>query len=400
MILLIIILPKLQLQKEPEMISLTPHYYKDGVEVFPTKGFFGFTIVTPPGESYDQILFDINGVSTGDIPFSNIRITDASPTAFKNALPSTIQSLNRGQIKKLWGEGDYIAMNTIQFESISPVNFWVEVSAVNDYTGETIYADRSYSGDISFGEEEKPMKFTSPIESEVISGTALLEWTNDGYWPGIYLQYAVKYPGCYEFGTGGWNDLDGPMSSSQTTYNWDTTTVSNEDYCIRLISGTNVYDAVWVSVESPATNWFYQENADEISCEGSWDGTQTCALTTDGDWDTYGQASSGISYVYITYVKPIGALSSSTWEFKSTSIESNPVPSSCWDYDTNQLMFAVRSDSSGEISRGYCLNNNGWNLITGGGSKDFYEEAMNWEIDGDSCFKECPFPVPCGVPCP
>ena len=144
-----------QIPKEEGMISLTPHYYKDGVEVFPIKGLF--SIVTPFGKppfETDQILFDISGTAGIDTSFSNIQIVDADPPEFKEALLHiTPQSLNRGQTKKLWGEGDYVAIDTVQFEG-QTINFWVNISAVNDYTRETVYAD-VYSGDIKFEAESQ-----------------------------------------------------------------------------------------------------------------------------------------------------------------------------------------------------------------------------------------------------
>ncbi len=171
-IILVALLISSQVPKETGMISLTPHYYKEGVEVIPEQRLF--SIVTPPGGSYDQILFDVNGVATGDIPFSNIQVVDAYPIVFKNSLPTNFQSSNPGQSKKLWGEGDYVAMDTVQFEG-QTINFWVEVSAVNDYTGEIIYAPRAYSGDITFEPEilEWGYETSYPI---VLSSTDGIFW--------------------------------------------------------------------------------------------------------------------------------------------------------------------------------------------------------------------------------
>ncbi len=168
-ILLIIILSQSNInlynlfKKQEGIISLTPHYYKDGVEVFSSKGFLGlFTMVTPPGGSFDQISFSVPGTAIGDISLSNIQIIDAYPIAFKNALPLTIQSLLVGQTKTLWTSD---LMETVQFEG-QTINFWVEVSAVNDYTGETIYAPRAYSGEISFEAE-----YTCPVGTDNGDGT-------------------------------------------------------------------------------------------------------------------------------------------------------------------------------------------------------------------------------------
>lgn len=139
--------PQFLKQQEEGMIGLDPHYYKDGVEIFPEKGFFGFTIVTPPGGSYDQIAFDISATNTGGVPIIDIQIIDAFPLVFKNALPTTTQNLEVGDSKILWTSD---LMNTEQFESVSPVNFWIEVSGRETFTDTTIFPDRAYSGDISF----------------------------------------------------------------------------------------------------------------------------------------------------------------------------------------------------------------------------------------------------------
>ena len=146
-VILVALILSSQVPKETGMISLTPHYYRDGVEVFPERSLF--TIITPPGGSYDQIKFDILGSATGEIPFSNIQIVNAYPTAFKNSLPSTSQSLIEGQSKILWTSN---FIDAGQFEG-QLINFWVEISAVDEYTSETIYAPRSYSGNINFGAE-------------------------------------------------------------------------------------------------------------------------------------------------------------------------------------------------------------------------------------------------------
>ena len=150
-ILVFIILPQLQAPTEEGMIGLTPHYYKDGVEIFPKFSLWRFSVVTPPGEAFDQISFDISATNIGDIPFENIKVVNAYPQAFKDALVgATPKTLAVQETKTLWFSDN---MTTEQFESISPVNFWVEVSGENTYTEETIYPDRSYSGDISFEAE-------------------------------------------------------------------------------------------------------------------------------------------------------------------------------------------------------------------------------------------------------
>ncbi len=103
---------------------------------------------------------------------TNIQLIDAYPQAFKEALmflPS--QTLNPGQVKKLWGEGDYIAMDTEQFEG-QTINFWANVSGYSIDTGETVYAE-GYSGDISFEPEIKLYEYYHDSEEYDTQGVGL-----------------------------------------------------------------------------------------------------------------------------------------------------------------------------------------------------------------------------------
>lgn len=128
---------KLPLKYEEDVGALTVHYYKDGVEVFPNKQ--TFSIITPPGGVYDQIAIDVKGIASGDKSYSNIKVVGATPLAFKSALPTTTQTLTKGQTKILWTSG---LMNTAQFESLAqPVRFWVNVSAKDDYDGSIKYSN-------------------------------------------------------------------------------------------------------------------------------------------------------------------------------------------------------------------------------------------------------------------
>ncbi|KKN08551.1 hypothetical protein LCGC14_1055510 [marine sediment metagenome] len=155
-----LILPNFQTSKETGIIGLIPHYYKDGVEVFPEKGLFGFTIVTPPGGSYDQIAFDISATNQ-DVPISNIQVVDASPQTFKDALVGTTpQTLAIQETKTLWISN---LMGTAQFESMTqPIRFFMNISAVNDYTGEIEYATGYIDLTI---ESERPIETFSLVDS-------------------------------------------------------------------------------------------------------------------------------------------------------------------------------------------------------------------------------------------
>ena len=162
-IILVVLISNYQ-KPEEGMIGLKAHYYKDGVEVFPQFSLFRFSVVTPPGGSYDQISFDIIAIAQ-DVSIANIQVVGAYPQIFEDALASaTLQSLAIGESKKLWTSD---LMDTVQFEAISPVNFWIELSGENSYTQETIYPDRAYSGDISFI-DEGPFLYLAESGNDVI----------------------------------------------------------------------------------------------------------------------------------------------------------------------------------------------------------------------------------------
>ena len=84
-----LVLTQTNIFKKQEAFGLNVHYYKDGVEVFPTKDLFSVVKGT-----YDEIAFAIYGSETGGTPITDLIITDASPQPLKDALPTTIQTLN------------------------------------------------------------------------------------------------------------------------------------------------------------------------------------------------------------------------------------------------------------------------------------------------------------------
>ena len=168
-------------QKQDEMIGLTPHYLdKDGNEIF---SIGGFTIVDGRSEVY-EIYFDISATNQ-DVPIENIQVEDAYPQVFEDSLAGvTPQTLAVGESKVLWTSEPILAE---QFESISPINFWIELSGENTLTDETIYPDRDYSGDISFVAEGEPPSGTG--------GTGLLDLVSNfiifGGGPGSSISQCV-----------------------------------------------------------------------------------------------------------------------------------------------------------------------------------------------------------------
>jgi hypothetical protein len=124
--------------KQTEFATISVQYYNDGVEVIPQKSLF--SIVTPPGGSYNQISFSIGATATGK-SYSNIRVVSATPTAFLSALPTNSTNLSIGQSKTLFVSS---LMTASQFETMpQPVRFWVNISAKDDYTGQTVYVQGS-----------------------------------------------------------------------------------------------------------------------------------------------------------------------------------------------------------------------------------------------------------------
>ncbi len=250
-----------QVPKETGMISLTPHYYKDGVEVI-QKGFFGFTIVTPDGGSYDQISFGIPGNAVGDISFSDIQIADAYPLILKNSLPSTTQSLSVGQSKTLWTSN---LIDAVQFEG-QIINFWVEVSAVNDYTGETVYSPRAYSGEIGFEAEIQGWDLSTAIyEGEI-------QTLDNAYARDLFFRPdGVIY---YELG-----DYDHRITKHRCTIPWEITSCSwtGGTMDTPTIASYGIFfkpDGTKMYVASVLPDRIYQ-----YSCSIPW-GLNSCSLET------------------------------------------------------------------------------------------------------------------------
>ena len=131
------------------MIGLTPHFYKDGVEVFPQKSLF--SMVTGQGiyGVYDQISFDVKVTNTGNTPIQNLQIDDADPLVFEQALPSTITYLGVDQSITFSSTKIY----TSQFEE-KTIDFWVKISGEDEYS-QIKYEEKS-SGGITFASYNPP----------------------------------------------------------------------------------------------------------------------------------------------------------------------------------------------------------------------------------------------------
>jgi len=272
------------INQEPEGVGLKVHYLdKDGNEIF---SIGGFTIVDGRSDVY-EIYFDISAINQ-DVPIENIQVVNAYPQAFEDSLVGvTPQSLAIDESKTLWTSEP---MLTEQFESISPVNFWIELSGENSYTQETIYPDRAYSGIISFVAEvpEGP----NTIDYMVVSKDDLtcngMPWyTFDRNIQG-YTGVAV-YPWgiCYNSQTGDY------LTVSEYNYIPDYTCLGKAGYT--YIGKVRSYNQKLRQCFNPITR-------DRISISGSgYTPAESCptGYTLEGDVSMNGD-SFGLCYTYDT----------------------------------------------------------------------------------------------------
>ena len=132
------------LRESEDAVGIVAHYYKNGVEVFEEQG-LRQTFIGSSGVDFDQISFSIFAKNTGAYIINNLMVHDAYPQAFLNALPTTTQTLGIGEEKILWTSA---LMDSEQFELISPVTFFVNVSWEHPASG-TMY-DFTHSDEIIF----------------------------------------------------------------------------------------------------------------------------------------------------------------------------------------------------------------------------------------------------------
>ncbi len=105
--------------------------------------------------------------------------------------------------------------------------------------------------------------------------------------------------------------------------------------------------------------------------DGTWD---------DGNWSTRDFFTDG-NRIFINYTKPEGALNSSLWKGKSGTngqfFSNMTIPSSCWNYDSNNLVFRYYIG----LSQYFQCFNGTW-VTTGGTGSGYgyiWEEALWWD---------------------
>ena len=128
------------------------------------------------------------------------------------------------------------------------------------------------------------------------------------------------------------------------------------------------------------TIWVYQESSNTVLCTGNWgSGGETCAMTYDGDWSTWGRSKIGPnSYVYFNYSKPSGASNLSLWQVKDDDGVFNlTIDIDCWN--RNPIEFRNTNVFDSQVIWD-CYDGASWiNLRTRAGTYGYtYEEAMFW----------------------
>jgi hypothetical protein len=105
----------------------------------------------------------------------------------------------------------------------------------------------------------------------------------------------------------------------------------------------------------------------------------------DGNWTSFGYVKVNMSdNIFINYVKPPTALSSSLWQYNQTKtplVVNYTIHSSCWLHNPNILSFKINSTAGNTYSRLYCLNDTDWYNITDFNFYSVAEEGMWWEVN-------------------
>jgi len=189
----------------------------------------------------------------------------------------------------------------------------------------------------------------------------------------------------------------------------------NKIYLTNLLNGESydtfdlksVGDVNYDYVVDPTGTLCYQESANTTNqtgvdgscglsyggsylCSGTWGSGYPCPNVSDGNWSTYGRASSPVAhtYLYINYTKPTGALNSSLWKVAGGSVPTVTnlsINSNCW----NQNPLQFQGDGAGPIYTWRCWNGTQWfNLTNAASSNQLWEEAMWWNVSaGDTTYK-------------
>ena len=140
LMILFLLIPTVLANSDLE-ISLTPHYYKNGVEVIPTTNM-----------EFTDISFEVIGKNYNErYRILNLSITDSFPIAFKNSLPNIeIDMLRILQTKTLF-ISQLIDINEFNQTNIS---LWIGVEGMSEEIKKIIYTEGNYNLELP----EQPIK--------------------------------------------------------------------------------------------------------------------------------------------------------------------------------------------------------------------------------------------------
>jgi len=112
--------------------------------------------------------------------------------------------------------------------------------------------------------------------------------------------------------------------------------------------------------------------------------TNNAGNMIDGDWETFGSLSSGVSHsLIITYYKPQDGLTlvNATWAFKiSSSTRSILLPMDCRDAYTDKIKVKLVYKSLDSPTEVYCDKGSEWHYFYQTGTSYIYEEGMYWKL--------------------
>jgi len=162
-----------------------------------------------------------------------------------------------------------------------------------------------------------------------------------------------------------------------------------------LVPCSNKIVTQTVKCISQLIGWRAQEDANEIVCEGDWDGAQNCEKVHDGNWETYGTVASGdkIATYYANYTTPQDASLGSNWtiKFGDDNYSSIDIPYPCWNSETIQFKVDIDTrptEPQNEFISFSCFNGSEWKSLQTNfrgltldlNITNFYEEKVWWRI--------------------
>lgn len=150
---------------------------------------------------------------------------------------------------------------------------------------------------------------------------------------------------------------------------------------IQLVNATYCYQET-ANVSTGGDGSCGLEYTGTYACSGLWASpTGACINSFDGNWTSAGWGlTTNQGYLEINYSKPTNAISDSLWQVNPT-LANLSIPSDCWDYNADLLVFRAHSSDASNNDFFECMNKTGnWKEVVSGASGEIYEEAMWWNV--------------------